>query len=237
MSFLDHLEELRWVIIKSIIVLSVTIGITLFYADDIFELFIQPLKEYIENGDIQLRYKSPLSAFMIYMKMGFSSGLVISLPFILYFIWGFVTPALHRNEKRYALTAIVFGLIFFILGLIIGYLLIPIGIPFLLSFAIESVNNDWDIGEYIKFCMQMVTSFGVIFQTPVILALLIKLKLVSSDLLQKHRRIAIVLMFIFAAVLTPPDIWSQIAVAIPMIIFYEIGIIYAKIIEKKQFNK
>jgi len=232
MSFLDHLEELRWVIIKSIAVLTVTIGITMFYANDIFELFIHPLKAYIENGDIQLRYKSPLSAFMIYMKMGFSGGLLISLPFILYFIWGFITPALHKQEKRYALTALFFGLIFFLIGLSVGYFFIPIGVPFLLSFAQENVNNDWDIESYIKFCTQMVTSFGIIFQVPVILALLIKLRLVSSELLIEHRAIATVFMFIFAAVLTPPDVYSQIAVAVPMLIFYQFGIFYARIIEK-----
>ncbi len=236
MSFLDHLEDLRWVIFKSVLIIALCVGLSLVFSNLIYELFMHPLKTYSENGQVLLRYKSPLSAFMIFMKMGLTGGLVLGFPFIVYFIWGFVSPGLRDKERRAVFWALVAGCLFFLVGGFLGYLFIPMGLPFLLAFAQKGVSNDWDIETYMSFCTNLVIAFGAMFEMPVLLALLIKIEVVSSEMLRKHRAMAVVMMFVIAAMITPPDVYSQIAVASPMVVFYEMGIIYAKRREQKKLK-
>ena len=243
LPFLDHLEELRWVLIKSFIVLLVSTVICFGFAGTIMDVFTHPLTKMAEQlsgpaGKVSanlLRSLKPSEAFMASMKAAVVAGIVISSPIIFYYVWGFVAPGLIRKERRAVVPIFVTGVGFFFLGVVLCYtVVLQVCLAFLWNYSIRmSALPAWSLESYMSFVLTLLIAFGLAFELPVVVALLARCGLVHSRSLAKKRIYAIFIIFIVSAILTPPDIMSQILLGLPMIGLYEISILAARLIEKK----
>jgi sec-independent protein translocase protein TatC len=181
-----------------------------------------------------LIFTSVAEAFFTYMKVAFISGLILASPFVLYQIWAFVAPGLYRHEKKYVIPFVLAGSFFFAIGILFAYYVaLPVGFKFLLGFATDFIKPLPSMKEYLSFSIKFLLAFGLVFEFPVVLVLLARIGVVDAKTLARQRKYAILLIFIFAAVLTPPDIISQVIVALPMIGLYELSILLSKIFGKK----
>jgi sec-independent protein translocase protein TatC len=173
-------------------------------------------------------------AFLTYMKVAFISGLILASPFVLYQIWAFVAPGLYRHEKKYVVPFVLAGSFFFAIGILFAYYVaLPVGFKFLLGFATDFIKPLPSMKEYLSFSIKFLLAFGLVFEFPVVLVLLARIGVVDAKTLARQRKYAILLIFIFAAILTPPDIISQLIVALPMIGLYELSILLSKLFGKK----
>jgi sec-independent protein translocase protein TatC len=228
-----HLRELRKRLILSFI--AVGTGFLLCYAlaDTLFNILAFPLLKVMPTGGT-LIFTSVAEAFFTYMKVAFIAGLILASPFVLYQIWAFVAPGLYRNEKRYVFPFVFLGSFFFALGIVFGYFVaIPIGFKFLLGYATDFIKPMPSMKEYLSFSIKFLLAFGLVFEFPVILLLLSKIGVVDAQKLARQRKYAILLIFIFAAVMTPPDLISQVLMALPLMGLYELSIILSKFFGKK----
>jgi len=217
MSFLEHLEELRKRLIYSIVAVIIGAIVGYIFSSYVTEFLTKP----IEN----LVFLAPTEAFVTKLKVSLICGIFIALPFIFYQFWRFVKPALYMHEKKYFFWAVFFSSLFFFSGALFAYFVVlPVGIKFLLGFATEKIHATLSIANYIAFIAKILFAFGIIFQLPVVSFFLTKMKILKPQLLRKGRRIAIVLIFIVAAMLTPPDVFTQLLMAGPLIILFEISI-------------
>jgi len=256
MTFLEHLEELRWHIIRSIIAILV-LGIAAFiFHDFIFnEIILAPKSPDFWTNRMLCKFgvdilgtqklcinQINLSIINIKMSGQFSThimvstvvGLVVAFPYVFYQLWSFISPALSLNEKKISAGAVFFTSVLFILGVLFGYyLIIPLSVHFLGSYIIsEQVSNQINLDSYISTVTSVALASGVIFELPVFIYFLSKAGLITAQFLKHYRRHAIVVILILAAIITPPDVFSQILVALPLGILYEIGIIIAKRVER-----
>lgn len=233
MGILDHIEQLRWVVFKCVIVLILgTVG-GLSFTAFLMGLVMHPVKPLIEAGRVEVFYHTPIAGFMVMLKLGLLAGVIFGLPAILYFIWQFVSPGLKHTEKKYGLFSLIVGFGSFLCGASFGYWFLKLGIPALLSFGFESIKQFWPISEYIGFCVKLILAFGIVFEMPVLFGLLSRLGLVSSEGLKSGRRYAFVIILVVGALLTPPDVISQVGLALPMYLLYELSIFVAKWQERK----
>ncbi|MFW6266014.1 MAG: twin-arginine translocase subunit TatC [Halanaerobiales bacterium] len=225
MSLVDHLIELRTRLITTIVLVIICAVGGYIFVDHIIDFLTAPVGK-------ELVFLSPTEAFISRIKVALFSGFLISLPVIFYQGWSYLLPALKDNEKKFLFIILPFSLIFFFGGLAFGFLVvIPFAVRFFLSFASEALIPMFSLHNYLSFVISVLIPFGIIFELPLIVSLLTKLNLISSSFLRKKRKIAIVLVFIFAAILTPPDIISQLLMAGPLILIYEGSILIARIIE------
>jgi len=233
MSFLEHLEELRWRIIKILITIILLSLLGFYFYDYLIAFLLKPIKS-VEPVP-QIIFLKPAGMLYVRMSIALASGFVLALPIILYQFWIFIAPGLYKTERKFAI-GFVFSTIFcFALGFIFAYFVIlPIGMAFLMSMTVEDIIPQLDIGHYIKFVLQLVVVFGLVFELPVISAMLAKMGVISSSLLKKIRPFAIIIMFILAAFLTPPDPSSQVLMAVPLLLLYELSIIITKFFVKKE---
>jgi sec-independent protein translocase protein TatC len=228
-----HLQELR----KRLILSFVAIGIGFFvcYAlkESLFDILAAPLLKVMPKGGA-LIFTSVAEAFFTYMKVAFIAGIILTSPFILYQIWAFVAPGLYQKEKKYAIPFVLGGSFFFVLGVLFGYYVtIPIGFKFLLGYATDFIKPMPSMKEYLSFSIKFLLVFGLVFEFPVVLVLLARIGVVDAKTLARQRKYAILLIFIFAAVMTPPDFISQVLMALPLIGLYELSILFSKIFGKK----
>lgn len=225
LTLVEHLEELRSRILKSVIVIIVTSCVIYSFVDKIYESLVKPVG--------RLVFIAPEEAFITNIKIAFWGGLFLSSPFTLYQIWRFISQGLKPNERKAALIFGPLSFIFFILGLFFGYfVIVPIGIKFLLGFATDFVTPMITINSYISFVGTLTLAFGVVFQLPLIILFLTKIGIVTPMFLSNKRRHAIVFIFILAAALTPPDVITQFLMAVPLLVLYEIGIFFSKLVYK-----
>lgn len=234
MSFLDHLEELRSRLLKSVIALAIGFGISWSFREEIFHFMVSPLRAAYPK--LELIATSPTEAIMLYMKMAFFAGIFLAAPFLLYQIWAFVAPGLYANEKGYAIPFILFGSLFFIAGAAFGhYYLFPITFSFLGDFGGADIRFMPKVDDYYTFYSWFLLSLGVVFQVPVIIFVLARIGLVTAGFLLRQFKWAVLLAFIVAAVVTPtPDIVTQTLLALPMIGLYLLGVVVAAIFGKKR---
>ena len=217
LSFFDHLDELRSRIIKSFF--AFLIGSFIFYNfTDYWLIFlIKPIGKVF--------FISPSDAFAAKFSLTFLGGFFISLPIILYQIWKFIYSGLNQKEKNFVLIYAPLSFLFFILGVLFGYfIMIPISLQFFLSFSSDMMVPMITIDKYISFIMTFVVGFGVTFELPLILVFLARIGIASPAFLREKRRYAIVLILIVSAILTPPDVMSQLLMAAPLLLLYEISI-------------
>lgn len=230
MSFFEHLSELRTRIIWSLIPAGVGLGIALYFTNNVMKFLSAHLKT-------ELVFTTPTEAFWTYMKVAMILGIFIAMPVILWNVWAFVAPGLHKHERKYAAPFVIVGSLLFIGGGAFAlFVIIPFAVNFLVSFGQDQgLKPMITISSYIDFIIKFTLAFGVVFELPVVITLLSMLGLVTPQFLSKNRKYAILINFIIAAVLTPtPDIVNQSLMAGPLCILYELGIISARIFGRKK---
>ena len=223
----EHIEELRQRLFKSFIAIIVGFLIAWPFKKKILLLLERPLPPNLQG---KLIFLSPPEAFFTALKISFFAGILISLPYVLYQVWKFVEPGLYEHEKKFILPFMFFSVLFFFLGAAFAYFVIlPFGLRFLLGFMGDLLTPQITIGSYVSFVIQMILAFGFVFLLPVVVWLLSKLGIINYKMLEKNRKFAILVIFIVAALLTPPDAFSQIMMALPLLALYELSIWVSKI--------
>lgn len=231
--FLSHLEELRKRLISSAIAVGIGFGISYFFAERLFRFLIAPLEKAMPKGD-HLIFTNLPEMFFAYIKVAFITGILAAAPFIFYQLWMFVAPGLYQNEKKYLIPFVVSSTILFVGGSLFGYFIVfPFGFKFFLGFASEYVKALPSVKQYFSFSIKLLFAFGLIFELPVVIFFLSKIGLVTPEFLRKKRKYAILLTFVIGAILTPPDVITQLMMAGPLIILYEIGIGVASLARKR----
>lgn len=229
MAFTDHLEELRQRLFKIIGTVVVLGFVSYFFAENILAVLTRPLPE----GQV-LQYLRPTGGFLIYIKVSFFSSLLLSMPVIIYQFWQFVAPGLFPKEKKYVLPVILFTIICFAIGATFSYLVvIPLGLQFLQAFQTEFMVPNWTIDEFISFVTMLMLVFGLVFELPLVALFLGRIGIINSKMMSKYRRHALFGAIVFGAILTPPDFITQLALAIPLWILYEISIILVRFLGSK----
>ncbi len=235
MSLWEHLEELRWAIFKIMCVILAATGLGLFYVDPVLEILIAPLRELILKSSVTINQAGPFDGVMIKMKVGILAGVVVSLPFVILLLWSFISPGLKQRERDSFWWIFSSITILFISGVIAGYYGLYVVMPILVSFGVEGAQNWWRLREYIDFVFMWLLGAGLVFQLPLIIVILVKLGLVKVATLKKMRKYAIVAAFVISAIITPtPDAISQLIVAVPLYLLYEIGVFAASFHKKKE---
>jgi sec-independent protein translocase protein TatC len=230
MSFFEHLTELRTRIIWSLIPAGVGLGIALYFTSPVMRF----LSRYLKTEAV---FTTPTEAFWTYMKVAMIMGIFIAMPIILWNVWAFVAPGLHKHERRYAAPFVIVGSLLFLSGGAFGlFVIIPFAINFLVTFGQEQgLKPMITISSYIDFIIKFTLAFGVVFELPVVITLLAMLGIVTPQFLSKNRKYAVLINFVIAAILTPtPDIVNQTLMAGPLCILYELGIISARIFGRKK---
>jgi sec-independent protein translocase protein TatC len=230
-----HLQELRKRLILSFIAIGIGFFVCYALKEYLFNILSSPLinPKVMPSGG-SLIFTSVSEAFFTYMKVAFIAGLMLTSPFILYQIWAFVAPGLYQKEKRYVVPFVLGGSLFFIMGILFGYFIaMPTIFKFLLGYATDFIKPMPSMKEYLSFSIKFLLVFGLVFEFPVVLVLLAKIGVINAKMLARQRKYAILLIFIFAAVMTPPDIISQVIMALPLIGLYELSILLSKLFGKK----
>lgn len=259
MSFLDHLEELRWVLVRSSAAVVIMACLTYFFSDYIFSTlifgptdpsfvtyrFFCEASHYLGFADSICITELPFiiqntemeGQVNIFVWTCITAGFILAFPYILWQFWKFISPALYERERKNAKVFITVASLLFFLGVLFGYfVIVPMSVNFLATFSVSSVvKNQFNIDSYISMVKTAVIASGLYFELPIILYFLTKLGLVTPTFLRTYRKYAIVIVLIIAAIVTPPDVVSQITVAIPMLIIYEASIwISALVVRNKK---
>jgi sec-independent protein translocase protein TatC len=258
MSFLDHLEELRWLLVRSTIAILIMATITFFVSDYIFDVIIfGPTRpEFITYRFFcDLSHQLGFADSICVTEMPFiiqntnmegqvnilvwtciTAGFILGFPFILWELWKFISPALYEKERKHAKLFIFTASLLFFIGVLFGYfIIVPMSVNFFATFSISSViKNEFNIDSYISLIKTSVIACGLFFELPIIIYFLTKLGLVSPIFLRKYWKYAVIIILLVAAIVTPPDVVSQVIVAIPMLIIYEVSIFISKLVVKNQ---
>ena len=241
-SFISHLTELRKRLMHSFIFLFIFFIFCYFFAEYLYGFLVDPYAKAVKNDGIERRliFTALQETFLTYLKVSFFAAFFITFPFILIQIWKFIAPGLYKHEKIAILPYLILTPLLFLLGgMLVYYLIMPLAIKFFLSFESTGLTTSLPIqleakvNEYLSLVMKLIFAFGLSFQLPVILSLLARIGVVDSKFLKERRKYVVVIIFAAAAILTPPDPITQIGLAIPLLILYELSIISVSIIEKK----
>lgn len=258
MSFLDHLEELRWHLIRSVLAIVIFATIAFIFKDFIFDvlLFGPKKKSFItyrwfcslsqtlgqgssfclEELPFRIQSRTVAGQFSAHLWTSVLAGFIISFPYIIYEFWKFVSPGLYEKERKNSRGFIFIASLLFFIGVLFGYYIVtPLSINFLGNYSVSSeIFNDFDLSSYIGLLRASVLASGIIFELPIIIYFLTRVGIVSPEFLKKNRKISLVVVLSLSAIITPPDVVSQIIVSIPILILYEVSIIIAKIVTRNQ---
>ena len=241
-GFISHLTELRKRLIQSFVCLLVLFVICYIFSEEIYNFLVAPYAEAVKNSEIQRRliFTALQETFLTYIKVSFFTAFFFTSPFILIQIWKFVAPGLYEHEKSAIMPYLVVTPILFLLGgMLVYYLIMPLAIKFFLSFESTGITTSLPIqleakvNEYLSLVMKLIFAFGLSFQLPVVLSLLARIGFIDAKFLKERRKYVVVIIFAAAALLTPPDPITQIGLAIPLLILYELSIFSVNLIEKR----
>ncbi len=260
MSFLDHLEELRWHIIRSLIAIGVGGIVAFMFKGFIFDVILLGPKHAhfptyqtlchlsqvlgldqsfcFDELPFKIQSRKVASQFSVHLWTSVTAGFIIAFPYVIYQVWSFIAPGLYQKERRYGRWFIFIASFLFFGGVLFGYYIIsPLSIRFLGTYQVSlEVFNEFDLESYIGLVRTSVLASGLMFELPIIIYFLAKLGLVTPDFLKKNRKYAFVLILIVSAIITPPDVASQFIVSLPIFLLYEISIWITKIIYRKQLK-
>ena len=258
MSFLDHLEELRWHLIRSVLAIVIIATIAFIFKDFIFDvlLFGPKNKDFItyrwfcslsqglgqgnsfciEELPFRIQSRTVAGQFSAHLWTSILAGFIVSFPYIIFEFWKFISPGLYEKERKNARGFIFIASLLFFIGVLFGYYIVtPLSINFLGNYSVSSeIFNDFDLSSYIGLLRASVLASGIIFELPIIIYFLTRIGIVTPEFLRKNRKISLVLVLSLSAIITPPDIASQIIVSIPILILYEVSIIIAKVVIRNQ---
>ena len=241
-GFISHITELRSRLIHSFIFLFVFFIFCYFFAEHLYGFLVEPYAKAVKNDSIERRliFTALQETFLTYLKVAFFASFFVTSPFILIQIWKFIAPGLYHHEKIAIMPYLVITpILFFLGGALVYYLVMPLAIKFFLSFESTGLATNLPIqleakvNEYLSLVMKLIFAFGLSFQLPVVLSLLARVGVVDSEYLKLRRKYVVVIIFSAAAILTPPDPITQIGLAIPLLILYELSIFSVMLIEKK----
>lgn len=220
MPFISHLADLRTCIVRSLMAVAGASALTLFFAGDIFLFLSQPLNAL--GSQVQLIGTSPAEAFMVKLKVGIYSGVLLGSPLVFYQLWLFISPGLKSQEKRWALPFVICTTSLFLVGIsFCFFLVLPLAFDFFVKeYQSITVSPTIRISDYLEFVITMTLVFGVVFELPVLAFILARLNLLTHTFLIRHFRVSVVIIFVVAAILTPPDIISQTCLALPLLVIY-----------------
>ncbi|RLB91884.1 MAG: twin-arginine translocase subunit TatC [Deltaproteobacteria bacterium] len=233
--FTEHLGELRDRLVRSFIAVGIGFACAYFFKERLFEILIAPLVTAMgESGNAKMIFTGLPEAFFTYLKVSLLAGIMAASPVLFYEFWMFISPGLYRTEKKYLLPIVILSVFFFIVGTSFGYFIVfPYGFAFFLGFATDTIHAMPSMKEYLGFASKMLLAFGFVFELPLVLTFMARMGLVSVDFLKKNRKYALLIFFVGAALITPPDVVTQIMMAVPLMILYEISIIGARVFGKK----
>ncbi|MDD3731831.1 MAG: twin-arginine translocase subunit TatC [candidate division Zixibacteria bacterium] len=229
MSFVDHLEELRWRLFKAILSVVIMAIVAFYFSDWIFRFLLVPL------GDTKLYVTEVTGSFYAYLKIALFAGIFGAFPIVFYQLWMFVAPGLYKHEKKVVIPLVLISSALFLVGAGFCYVVVlPLALKFLIGFSGDLLNPIITVGSYISFAGLLMVTFGLAFELPIIAFFLGKMGLISSQFLARGRRYAIVIILVIAAIITPPDVFTQVVLAIPIYFLYEVSIILVKFTGKKK---
>jgi sec-independent protein translocase protein TatC len=232
-TFIEHLEDLRKRLIISLIAVGIGFIICYIFSKEIFEFLMMPLQRALPSGATMI-FTTPAEAFFTYMKVGLLAGVFVASPIVLYQLWLFVAPALYSHEKRYVIPFVCSSTILFVGGAAFGYFIVfPIFAKFFMHFATDFIQPAPRLKESFSFCAMLLLTFGLTFELPIFILFLSKLGVIDARMLARNRKYVIIIIFIVAAVLTPPDIISQLMMAVPLVALYEVSIWLARIFGRR----
>ncbi len=258
MSFLDHLEDLRWHLIRAVIAIVIAGSIAFLLKGFIFDvLLFGPSRGDFFSYDMLCRISSSLGLdagfcfdempfriqsrtmggqFSAHVWTSITAGFIIAFPYVIYQLWQFVSPAMHDNERKHAKGFIFITSLLFFIGVIFGYYVVtPLSINFLGKYQVsEAVFNDFDLSSYIGLVRASVLASGLIFELPIVIYFLTRVGVVTPQFLKKYRKYALVIVLILSAIITPPDISSQVLVALPLFVLYEVSILVSRAVVGKE---
>jgi sec-independent protein translocase protein TatC len=236
MPFLDHLEELRWRLIWSLVavMLCAIVGYLLVTRLDVLGILVEPIKPFLHGT--KLKYLSPTEPFFITLKLAVSVGLVLASPIVIYQIWAFLAPALLPSERRIIVPALYMGLVLFALGVLMSYeIVLPMTLSFTMGFQTESLEQSIVIGQYLAFVTRLLLAFGGVFELPVVVLILSAMGLVTPEFLSSKRRHAMVVITVLAALLTPGDVITlTLMMMVPLFLLYEFSIVLSRLVARRR---
>ena len=225
MPLLDHLEEFRkrifWIL--GTLVVGTGVGFWIVVHFNVLALLIRPVQEYLVGG--KLKYLSPADPFMVTLRLAVAVGVVVAVPVALYHLWAFISPILVPSERKAILPAVYMTAFLFLAGASLAYFgVLPITLQFFKTFEPGSLEQNLTVDKFLSYTMKLLLGFGIAFETPVIMLALSVVGIVNSEMLVRVRRFAIVIIFVLSAALTPPDVFSQMLMAVPLLLLYEVSI-------------
>ncbi|WP_223033980.1 twin-arginine translocase subunit TatC [Hanstruepera marina] len=261
MSFLDHLEDLRWHLIRATLAILVGGIVAFLMSDFLFDTIIFGPKKMtfptyqwlckvsqfvgvdttfcLDEFPFRIQNRTMAGQFSAHIWTAITAGFVIAFPYVIYQLWRFISPGLHPNERKHSRGFIIISSFLFFIGVLFGYYIVtPLSINFLGTYVVSSeISNEIDLSSYISLVRSSALASGLIFELPILVYFLTKIGLVTPEILKKYRKFALVLVLILSAIITPPDIASQIIVAIPILVLYQVSIYISKMVVKKEKRK
>lgn len=233
MGLLDHLSEMRSRLVWAVVYVAIGFSVCWIFIDQLFDVIMRPLLAVLPDGT-HAQYTTLPEAFFTRMEIAFVGGVFIASPGIFYQIWAFVSPGLYDEEKRHIIPIAFLSALFFICGgLFCYYIVFPFAFNFFISYSTPEIVMTPKISDYLSFVLKLIIAFGLIFEMPIFTLFLARSGILTAQMMRKGRRYAIVVIFILAAILTPPDVISQLLMACPMLLLYELSIGVACVFARK----
>lgn len=233
-SFLSHLIELRTRLVRSIIAVVVVLLCLFPFAKQIYAILAEPLLRVLPRGSTMIA-TDVTGTFLVPLKVTLMTAFLIALPYVLYQAWAFVAPGLYQHEKRLALPVLVSSVLFFAIGMCFAYFVVfPVAFGFFAGYTPAGVQMMTDIDKYLSFVLTMFIAFGITFETPVVVVVLVRMRVVTVEKLRSFRPYVIVGAFVVGAIFTPPDVISQSLLAVPLWLLYELGLVLARFVATAQ---
>lgn len=233
LPFTTHLEELRRRLIYAVVAIVLGAIIAFLFAKQLFYFLAQPLVKILPTNQPMI-FTALTEAFFTYFKVALLAGFFLASPVVFYQLWKFIAPGLYEHEKKFVIPFVIFATLFFILGGAFAYYIVfPFGFKFFLGFSTDYLKLLPKMSEYFSLSLKLIFAFGIVFEMPVITFFLAKMGVVNGEMLSSKRRYAIVLVFVVAALLTPPDVGTQLLMAGPLILLYEVSVWVARIFGRK----